>query len=792
MAYTFKYGDRPIDGLTIQRAVGRGGFGEVYFAVMDSGKQIALKYLRDNPDVELRGIAHVMNLKSPHLISIFDVRRNEHGDPFVLMEYVSGPSLRDLLVAEPEGLGPQKAAFFVNGIARGLSYLHERGIVHRDMKPGNIFYDDGYVKIGDYGLSKHIAVSKHSGQTVSVGTVHYMAPEIGSGSYTKAIDIYALGVILYEMLTGRLPFTGASMAEVLMRHLRDNPDTSSVPEPFKSVIIRAMAKDPLARYQDVNEMVDAITAVHEINESIRSFDAAALNAVQREAGMPHDADRTRTATPAVFRPIELDARAAGQLPPIPPIPDVLRTPMPERPMSRRDRRRAERAQRRRSESTGAGSSGGVSGWAHFLTLLLVWFGVSGILGIMAEDGAAFGATFLMLGGATLGAFVSHAIVIRRSPLEETYVDRIVRAVTVCLFAMPGFAASAGALPGSGFPKLIIPLAGAFLVFDWRQRFAAGAGQEVDGGKAFWHGVFGMLVASLANAHGAVLAAGIFCAANLVLVQLAAAWKPRWAFAPRPELEPPPAHAAPPNERGGFNRTVENFGRSVERVGESVEHAVNRALRAIPDRFVVRGGRDARGLHLETTCEAPGSALPPSSPVSEPAAVAEAHQPSFVGRTTNAGLAFLGKLLLLGGLVGAFLYHAPFRFESDGQTVLIENGAVYVGAVGETVLARRGQIAAPIMPLGVLIGTLMLIIARRRSGIAHLARGIVGGGLALVATVVMLGPGGQALRGLSGNSMLWPPQYPHLAQLLSLLALVGLPALVLLFWPRRRGQKTIVI
>ena len=175
MAYTFKHGDRPLEGLTVQRAVGRGGFGEVYYAVADSGKQVALKYLRENPEIELRGIAHVMNLKSPHLITIYDVKQNEAGEPFVIMEYVSGPSLRDMLIAEGKGMPSQKAAYLMRGIAQGLSYLHERGIVHRDLKPANIFYDDGYVKIGDYGLSKHISVSKHSGQTVSVGTVHYMA-----------------------------------------------------------------------------------------------------------------------------------------------------------------------------------------------------------------------------------------------------------------------------------------------------------------------------------------------------------------------------------------------------------------------------------------------------------------------------------------------------------------------------------------------------------------------------------------------------------------------------------------
>ena len=219
MAYCFKHGDRPINGYTVQRGVGRGGFGEVYYAVSDGGREVALKYLTENPAVELRGVSHCINLKSPHLVTIFDVKQNPERDYFVVMEYVEGPSLRDLLIAEPDGLGPQKAAFFTRELAKGLGYLHDRGIVHRDMKPGNIFYEDGYVKIGDYGLSKFISVSRHSAQTSSVGTVHYMAPEVGSGNYQRGIDIYALGVMLYEMLLGRVPYEGSSMAEVLMKHL---------------------------------------------------------------------------------------------------------------------------------------------------------------------------------------------------------------------------------------------------------------------------------------------------------------------------------------------------------------------------------------------------------------------------------------------------------------------------------------------------------------------------------------------------------------------------------------------
>jgi serine/threonine protein kinase len=239
MAYTYKHGDRPLENFTIQRAIGRGGFGEVYYAVSDGGREVALKYLKENPHVELRGVSNCINLKSPYLVSIFDVKKNADGEYFIVMEYCSGPSLRDLLIAEPKGFAPEKAAFFCREIAKGLAYLHDRGIVHRDLKPGNIFFDDGYVKIGDYGLSKFIAVSRHSAQTASVGTVHYMAPEIGSGDYSKGVDIYALGVMLYEMVLGKVPFEGSSMAEVLMKHLTTQPQLDELSPQFGKVIRKA-------------------------------------------------------------------------------------------------------------------------------------------------------------------------------------------------------------------------------------------------------------------------------------------------------------------------------------------------------------------------------------------------------------------------------------------------------------------------------------------------------------------------------------------------------------------------
>src|SRR5918993_2693946 len=234
-SFQYKHGDRPLDGYTIQRAAGRGGFGEVYYAISDSGREVALKAITGFEQIELRGISQCMNLKSPHLVTIFDVKQNAEGRWFVLMEFVSGLNLRELLDQSPVGLGTQKSAFFLREIAKGLAYLHDCGIVHRDLKPGNVFYESGTVKIGDYGLSKAITQSQHSAQTITVGTVHYMAPEIGMGRYDRSIDIYALGAVLYEMLTGTVPFTGASPSEVLLKHLGTEVDMTGIAEPFATV-----------------------------------------------------------------------------------------------------------------------------------------------------------------------------------------------------------------------------------------------------------------------------------------------------------------------------------------------------------------------------------------------------------------------------------------------------------------------------------------------------------------------------------------------------------------------------
>src|SRR5439155_4396998 len=146
------------------------------------------------------------------------------------------------------------------GLSAAITYLHDRGIVHRDLKPGNIFIENGVVKVGDYGLSKLIGGSQVMSQTQSVGTVHYMAPEISTGNYNRSIDIYAAGVILYEMLSGRVPFEGESAGEILMKHMTSLPDLTKLPSPFVPVLDQALATNPGRRYRTIADMARDVAA----------------------------------------------------------------------------------------------------------------------------------------------------------------------------------------------------------------------------------------------------------------------------------------------------------------------------------------------------------------------------------------------------------------------------------------------------------------------------------------------------------------------------------------------------
>ncbi len=286
MKFTYSAGDRPLEGYTIQQGLGRGGFGEVYQALSDGGKQVALKLVQRNLEVELRGVGQCLNLKHANLVAVYDVKQAENGDQWIVMEHVAGETLDKIIARHPQGMPQEEVLAWIRGICDGVGYLHDQGLVHRDLKPGNLFVENlspqppspsrrggsgespqppsptrrggqggEVVKIGDYGLSKFISASRRSGQTTSIGTVHYMAPEVVKGRYGKEVDLYAIGVIVYEMLTGRVPFNGETPGEILMKHLTDSPDLSLIPPAYRPVVGRLLDKDPFRRYSSVQALM---------------------------------------------------------------------------------------------------------------------------------------------------------------------------------------------------------------------------------------------------------------------------------------------------------------------------------------------------------------------------------------------------------------------------------------------------------------------------------------------------------------------------------------------------------
>lgn len=282
MKFTYSSGQRPLDGYTLKRGIGRGGFGEVYYAVSDGGKEVALKLVRGNLDVELRGMAQCLNLKHPHLVALYDMRTDAQGDHWVVMEYIAGEPLNVVLQRHPQGLPHELAMQWFLGLTKAVGYLHDHGIVHRDLKPANIFVESGMVKVGDYGLCKFISGSHRTAQTQSVGTVHYMAPEISTGNYNRQIDVYASGIILYEMLTGRVPFEGESAGEILMKHLTAPPDLTLLPPVYVPIVGKALAKNPAHRYTTLAEMAKELETLDKPKTVIPVAAAPAAEAAVEE------------------------------------------------------------------------------------------------------------------------------------------------------------------------------------------------------------------------------------------------------------------------------------------------------------------------------------------------------------------------------------------------------------------------------------------------------------------------------------------------------------------------------
>jgi len=555
--FRYQHGDRPLEGYTIQRALGRGGFGEVYYALADSGREVALKVLTSYEQIELRGIRQCMNLKSPHLVTIYDVKTNDLGQSFVIMEYVNGPSLRDLLNESPGGLGTQKAAFFLREIAKGLGHLHSGGIVHRDLKPGNIFFEDGYVKIGDYGLSKAMAASLHSGQTITVGTVHYMAPEVGAGRYDHSIDIYALGVMLYEMLSGQVPFFGQSPAEVLMKHLSDDVDLSGIDPPFERVIRKALAKEPTERYPSVQAMVEDVFGAEHIQHSVSAFRPEELSMVAERVaakmGSAGDAKGEDAADGASERVVgdqggsavhvrkgnrtvrvgkdgvHVEDNATGGRPTGPPPPPPA--------------------------ADGADADPMLGGRQRWVLAAITVFAVGAVAGGLAPHGGPGSAAtaMAMMVGATVGLTFALRRFGDRLQHEGWLIQRLAfvgPAIGAGLLLTVPTAALTGPIHPGGIVQWLIPLAGALLLVNWRTCLRPTRPDRLRLSPVVLSGVFAFLFALLLDAQRWALYVAAMPAGIALAAQVASPFVPR-SMRNRPTAgkartsTPPKAAATPP-------------------------------------------------------------------------------------------------------------------------------------------------------------------------------------------------------------------------------------------------------
>ncbi|MDP8970721.1 MAG: Stk1 family PASTA domain-containing Ser/Thr kinase [Actinomycetota bacterium] len=246
--------------------LGQGGMADVELAfdqVLD--RRVAVKILHaryaDDPAFVARfrrEAQAVASLNHPNIVGVYDTGQ-EDGRPFIVMEYVAGRSLREIL--NHEGVLPERAAEIAGDAALALHYAHERGLVHRDIKPGNIMVsDEGQVKVTDFGIARAVNAETVTQTAAVFGTAAYIAPEQAQGeAVDRRTDVYALGCVLYEMLTGRQPFAADSPVALAYQHVsaeptpprQINPDIS--PE-LEAVVMKTMAKDPASRYQSAQDL----------------------------------------------------------------------------------------------------------------------------------------------------------------------------------------------------------------------------------------------------------------------------------------------------------------------------------------------------------------------------------------------------------------------------------------------------------------------------------------------------------------------------------------------------------
>ena len=258
----------------IIRSLGEGGMANVYLAhdiVLDRDVSVKLLRLdlRDDPSTKRRFHREAMaatQLNDPHIVGIYDVGE-DHGLQYMVMQYVKGTDLKAYIKKHYPIPLPQ-VIDIMEQVLSAVATAHAHGIIHRDLKPQNILIDENKnVKITDFGIAVAVSQDSLTQTNTLMGSVHYLSPEQARGSIaTKQSDIYSLGIILFELLTGKVPFEGETAVSIALKHFREEipsvrEQNKEIPQALENVIIKATAKEPAERYNSVNEMAADLKTV---------------------------------------------------------------------------------------------------------------------------------------------------------------------------------------------------------------------------------------------------------------------------------------------------------------------------------------------------------------------------------------------------------------------------------------------------------------------------------------------------------------------------------------------------
>lgn len=295
----------------ILRQLGRGGMGAVYEAEDgESGEHVAVKvlaaHLSDDPGIRSRFLAEIetlKNLRSPGIVRLLSFGEQD-GQPFFAMELVEGRSL-DQLLREGTRFDWRTTVDTAIAVTRALKSAHDHGVIHRDLKPGNLLVtDDGSVKLADFGIAKLFGGDAHTAQGNFVGTADYMAPEQASGKpVDHRADLYALGMVMFAMLTGRPPFRGTHLSQVIEKQRKEKPPRVStlvddVPAELDELIDRLLAKKPSARPPNALALGRLLTAIRTLRTGAAAIDADATASGTAATEPPPAESSAQTVTPS--------------------------------------------------------------------------------------------------------------------------------------------------------------------------------------------------------------------------------------------------------------------------------------------------------------------------------------------------------------------------------------------------------------------------------------------------------------------------------------------------------------